>query len=272
MPSFYQHADGRRFHFGKTIPKHNLRTMKGALILGRALDSLGTPPFASQDWTKAVKDQNNNQWEMLGNDQVGDCVIADDGHYLMLRTANVGTIVVPTTPQIINQYSTETGYVVGDESTDNGTNETDDGQYMISTGLLGHKADAAGMIDPHNLDHIKWGVEIFGRTRLGIVVPQYLMEQFSDGDIWHYDASRDQTPLGGHDVPLVRYFDPGTGVVITWGKEQEVDLESFFAASSGLVEEAHGEVFDDWMDKAGTSPSGFDRAALIADLKALSVQ
>jgi hypothetical protein len=260
---------GKTLHFGRAAPKHDLVTMRCAIALGRALEDLGPAPYSSTDWTAAVKSQNNGQWEMLGNDTAGCCVIADDGHYLMLRTANVGSIVVPTTAQILGQYAAETGYVPGDDSTDNGTNETDDTRYMIANGLLGHKADAGGMIDPANLEHIKWAVQAMGRARLGILVPQYLMDQFDAGDVWHYDGSKDQAPKGGHDVPLVRYLDPKTGVVVTWGKEQLVDLDSFFDPRAGLVEEAHAEVFSDWITKAGTAPSGFDHAALVSKLKAL---
>lgn len=264
-------VNGRTLHFGRKAAVHNLRTMRSALIMARALDDLGPPPYASQDWTKAVKDQNSGQWGMMGNDSIGDCVIADDGHYLMLRTANVGTIVVPTDAQIISQYSAVTGYVPGNESTDQGTSETQDSDYMVSTGLLGHKADATGMIDPNDLDHIKWGVALFGRVRLGINVTQYLMDQFEAAETWHYDATKDQAVLGGHDVPVVNCPDPKTGVVVTWGQEHPVDLVSFFAAQSGIVQESHADVFEDWIEQSGHAPSGFDRADLIAKLNSLSV-
>lgn len=268
MAKHYE-INGQRLHFGAKPAVRTERTARSAVVMHDALSSLGLPPAASDDYTAAVKAQNNGQWEILGNDSVGDCVEADDGHYLMLRTANVGKIIVPTTQDIIDLYSAETGYVAGDEATDNGTSETSACEYMQSTGLLGHKSEANGALIPYNLNHVKWAQQLFGRARLGIIVPAYLMEQFSAGEIWHYDSTRDQTPEGGHDVPFVRYNADDTGVVITWGKEQLVDLKSFFAQSSGLVTEVHAEVYPDWIRAVGTAPSGLDLSALVNELAAL---
>ena len=76
---------------------------------------------------------------MLGNDQVGDCVIAAMLHYIMAAQANVGKSVTFTTQQALDLYSAITGYNPSDPSTDQGTAWTDALAYWQSTGCCGHK-------------------------------------------------------------------------------------------------------------------------------------
>jgi hypothetical protein len=258
--------------FGRKPAVHNLRTMRSALALAPHLDALGPAPANSNDYVAAVvaKATYEGTWGMLGNDTVGCCVIADDGHYEMLRTANSGTIAQPTTAEILAQYSAETGYDPsqtqpdGTNPTDNGTDETGDCQYMISTGLLGHKSQATAMVNPSNLDHVKWTMQIFGRCRMGISVTQKMMDQFNAGEPW---SDTDTTAAAeDHDVPLVLYTGQ-TLYVVTWGRLQLV-TEACFRALCCF--EAHAEAFPDWITSQGTAPSGLDMEHLISDLQAVT--
>lgn len=254
--------------FGRKPAVHTLRTMRLAIVMNRHLAALGTPPANSDDYTAAVEAAvgGASNWGLLGNDKYGDCVEADDGHTLMLRTANAGTIVIPTTQNILDLYSAETGFNPADPNTDQGTDETSDCAYMVSTGLLGHKASATAPIDPANWTHLQWGVQIFGSVKLGIVVTQGMMDQFNAGQPW--DGTGDQTQLGGHDVPLIRYYSDGSSDVITWGKRQHVEAP-FFAPSANIVEEAHGLPFADFIKATGVTVAGFDLAQMLADLQAV---
>jgi hypothetical protein len=255
--------------FGRKPAVHTRRTMRLAIATARALDELGTPPAVSTVWSRAVAQQvGGGNWGMMGNDEWGDCVEAADGHDLMVRSANVGKVVIPTTDQIVALYSAETGFnpkdgPPGSNPTDQGTDETSDCRFMTSTGILGHKADATGPIDPSNIDHVRWAVELFGACRLGVNVPQSAMDQFNAGQPWTVVAN-DGGIVGGHGISIIEY-DPDWYYVVTWGRTQKLDA----AWLAKYCDEAHVMLFADWFNAAGKAPPGFDLQALLADLKTI---
>jgi hypothetical protein len=235
--------------------------MRSALATARALDALEAPPPASNDYPAAV----TVPWGMYLNDRLGCCVCADTAHAVMLRTANAGpAIVVPTDQAVLGLYEVF-GYNPADPSTDQGCVEADMCRYLETTGFVGHKSDATGSIDPANLDHVRWAVQLAGTCRLGIVLQQYAMDQFDAGQPWDVSATGDQAVLGGHDVPVVKY-DGQFFYVVTWGRLQPVTPQALAA----WTEEAHWELFADWIRGQGTAPPGLDLAALAADLQALT--
>jgi hypothetical protein len=201
---------------------------------------------------------------MLGNDAVGDCTCADTAHALMLRTANASTIVVPTDQDVLALYSDISGYDPADPSSDVGCNESAVAAHLEVFGFLGHKLDATAMIDPGNLNHVKWVVQLFGACRIGLNMPAYASAQFGSGAPWDVDLSLDQTIDGGHDVPIVKY-DEGMFYVVTWGQLQAM-TPAFFTK---YCDEAHAEIFLDWIRVVGTAPSGFAIEQLVADLTSL---
>lgn len=251
------------FKLGRKPAVHTLRTMRSALAMARALDPLGDAPPTSIDYVSAVNAQSPGGWMMLGNDEWGDCVEAAEGHYLMLRTANTGQIVVPTTQQTLALYSAETGFNPDNPNTDQGTDETSDCQYMVSTGFLGHKADATGSIDPYDYDHLRWAVQLFGGVHIGANLPQSAMEQFDAGQPWTV-VQNDGGIVGGHDPLLVKY-DGTWCYVVTWAKLQPVAPDWI----ARYVDEAHVQLFGDWIEDNQNSPSGFDLQALLSDLRSL---
>jgi hypothetical protein len=58
---------------------------------------------------------------MLGNDTVGDCVLAGGGHETMLWNREAGKTVPFTAANSIKDYSAITGYAPADPSSDKGT-------------------------------------------------------------------------------------------------------------------------------------------------------
>jgi len=216
---------------------------------------------------------------MDGNDQYGDCVIADCAHQEMLRTANAGTIWIPTQLEVLAFYAQQQGYV-GDPSNlaaiegylqnnDNACDELTVIQYLQQTGWLGRKLDGHANLNPTQLDQVKWAVCIFGASRLGLNLPDSAMQQFGNGPwVPATNAKLD----GGHDVPVVKY-DGQYFYVVTWGALQPVD-PSFFAAKyadgTPYLEEAHVELALDWVNAAGTAPNNLDLAQLMADLSSVT--
>jgi len=250
---------------GKHPARHTLHSMRGALILAQHLNDLGSPPTASDDYVAAVV-KSGKDWGMMGNDTLGDCVCADTGHTLMLRTANASTIVVPTDADVIALYEAVGGYnPANPDNTDNGCDESAMCDYLKATGFLGHKSDADGMIDPANLDHVKWAVQLMGHCRIGLNMPTFAMDQFDRNEPWDLNPPASQDIEGGHDVPIVKY-DGQYFYVVTWGKLQAM-TPAFFKQ---FADEAHAEVFFDWIKSTGTAPPGFDLEQLVSDLQYLS--
>jgi hypothetical protein len=248
---------------GRRPAVHTRRTMRLGLAMARSLDPLGAPPAKSDDYTSAVEKQSPKGWMCWWNNTLGDCVCEDSGHQVMLHTANAGSIVIPEASDILALYEAVGGYVLSNPATDQGCDETAMGRYMQTVGLCGQKAAATGPVDPANVDHLKWAVQLFGACRLGVNIPQSAMTQFDAGQPWEPVAD-DGGILGGHDVPIVEY-DSDFLYVVTWGKLQPVA----WAWLVKYVDEAHAEVYPDWIRSGGTAPSGFDLQALLADAQAI---
>jgi hypothetical protein len=199
---------------------------------------------------------------------------------LELWTANTGTIVIPSTQQVVALYSAETGFdpaaqLVRDPATGNMVNPTDGGtdigtncQYLIDTGFLSHKIQGKGQVDPSNLDHVKWSIQIFGGLKIGIQLPDYAEDAFSTG-VWDYQGQSYQIE-GGHDVPIIRYTTDATdGIIfdtVTWGRRIQMTL-AFFQKFCDQAEVASSR---DFVTSKGLSPAGFSVDQMTADLAAVS--
>lgn len=251
---------------GRKPPRHTLRTIRSAVAIAYALDPLGAPPTASDDYVAAVDKVTGGNWQVFLNDSLGDCVIADSAHQVMLHTANAGTMIMPTDAEVLEMYEVVGGYKPSDPSTDQGCDEGNACQYLMTTGLAGQKSAGTGFVDPANLDHIRWTVQLFGACRLGITVTDAMMQAFSAGQPWETFAGNVD---GGHDVPVVKY-DAEYAWVVTWGKLQPVAWS--LMANAQFLEESHAEVWPDFLSAAGTAPNGFDLKGLLAALPQVEEQ
>lgn len=205
-----------------------------------------------------------SRWYIADGIVTHNCVCADTGHALMLRTANAsGSIVVPSDADIEKLYEVVGGFDPSDpQDTDNGCDETTMCEYLEKTGFLGHKSDATGTVEPSNLDHLRWCVQLFGTCRLGVNLPQSAVDAFNNsGGSQAWDVGGDETIVGGHDVPLVGYKGDSF-LCVTWGVVQPMTGEFILK----FVEEVHSELFPDWIAQQGTAPSGFDLQDLLARL------
>ncbi len=242
--------------------------MRGALALAQALAPLGAPPSVSSDYVSAVDKATGGGWGMDGNgpsphnpascpEGAGNCTIADSAHQIMLHTANAGSIVIPTATECLDTYFKLTG------GPDTGLDETTVCEAMQSAGLAGQKSAGSGMLDPARLDHIRWTVQIFGACRLGIIVDQKMEAQFSSEEPWTTPAASNDPNAGGHDVPVVQY-DTEYAWVVTWGRLQPITWN--LMAQPAFLQEAHAEVWPDFVRIGGTAPNGFSLDGLLAQL------
>lgn len=200
---------------------------------------------------------------MFLNDSLGDCVCADSAHQVMIHTANAGSIVVPSNDDVLGLYEAVGGYKPTDPSTDQGCDETSMCEYLQATGLAGQKSAGSAMVDPTRLDNLRWAVQLFGACRLGIIVDDAMMQQFGSHQPWDTPAAANDTTAGGHDVPIVKY-DAQYAYVITWGELQAVTWD--LLANPAFLDEAHAEVWPDFIAATGSAPNGFSLSQLLADL------
>lgn len=272
-----------RFKTGLRPSVHTAHTMRRALALAPFLDALGTPPSASTDYVSAVIKQSQRGWGMYMNgpdpdmpagvpaEGIGDCVCADTCHQIMLHTANAGSIVIPSNMDCLALYKAVGGYVVGDESTDQGCDESSMCEYLMTTGVAGQKSAGTGMIDPKNIDHIKWAIQIFGACRLAIIVDEAMEEQFAGGQPWTTAAAANDPNASGHDFLAVD-FDGSALYGVTWGggdlwPRGLQPVEWPLVENSAWLLEAHAEVWPDFVRAGGTASSGFDLNGLLAKLQ-----
>ena len=251
------------FKLGKKPPVTDPRTLRFARYLVGPLP----PILSAASWTAKV----GTTWGYLGNDMVGDCVYASKGHLLELFTAYAQAAeFVPTTAQILADYSRDTGYNAEDPSSDQGADMLAAAKAWQALGIVGHKVSAFVSVDPLNKDNVRRSIMTFGHCEFGLALPIGVdPSQANPPAVWDVPPGPlvgDWAPgsLGGHCVPAAAYDANGV-TVVTWGALQRVTW-AFLAA---YADEAFAYLSPDFINAQGDAPSGFDLAALQADLTAV---
>lgn len=208
-------------------------------------------------------------WGMLGNDTVGDCVIADLGHRTMLWTAEGSTMTPFSAANTIKDYSAITGYNPDDPNSDQGTEFITALEYNQKTGMLDgagarHKIGPYVSIDQTNMTLIKQVASIFGIVDTGIQFPDSAMTQFNAGKPW--DVVSGAKIEGGHGIPIVAY-DSNYLYCVTWGQLQPMT----YAFAKKYIDETWLAFSTEFL-KAGVSPDGLDINALNVDYAAVTGQ
>lgn len=215
-------------------------------------------------------------WGMLGNgpdDSVqqgfqgaGDCVWAGFDHEVEMWTRIVGNPVTFTGADAISDYSAQTGYVVGDDSTDNGTVVRDALSYRRQTGVLDaagnrHRIGAYVLLATQDWDHLLKAAWIFGAVGMGFRFPDTAWGQL--GGIW--DVNVGASIIGAHYVPVVGTMDSRErATCLTWGERQEFTRAFFEAYNDELWAFISPDVL-----RNGQGLHHVDLATLNADLAAL---
>jgi hypothetical protein len=253
------------FHYGKGPATADPRDLKFSTY--RTATALPPPP-ADWGYDDVI---TADGWGMLGNDTVGDCVWAGFAHEVILASTVAGHPTAFTDEGVLSDYSAVTGYVPGDESTDNGTNVRDGLNYRRSTGIIDaagqrHKIGAYLALDVTRIaagdfSEVAEAVYLMGAVGIGIQVPESAETEFSAHEMWSYVP--DSPNAGGHYVPIIAQRKHVE--CVTWGRVQDVGLRFL----EHYVDEAWAIVSPDFLDASGESPQGFDLAQLTADLAQL---
>jgi hypothetical protein len=237
---------------GKHAPKNDPRTLRLAHYL---LPSLPAAPLSS-DWGTKIE-----RWGMMRNDAVGDCTCATAGHMIETWSSVAGSLRIITDAEVIKAYSAVSGYDPATGANDNGAVEVDVLNYWRKTGIGGHKIGAYAAVNPKNPDHVKAGCWLFGGLYLGLALPLSAQSQ----DVWDVARRNGRAgSWGGHAVNVVAY-DKNALTCVTWGARKQMTWRFF----EKYCDEAYALISSDWVNGKKKAPSGFDLAALQADLNAL---
>jgi hypothetical protein len=244
------------------LGKLDAKYLKGVPALGAYTTQLALPPD-SVDYTT-----NLRQLGMMANNRTSDCTAASVGHSIQVWTSQVATETVLPDSTILDFYSNQSGYVIGDPNTDNGAVLSEVLMYWYKNPIAGHALAGFASIRPGNRTSIKDGIFLFGVCSLGIQLPlavkytrDWILPQGQPltGD-WEPGS------WGGHAVPAPTYSPTG-GKVISWGREIYFNWEFLDA----YMDEGYALLSKDWMTKLDSSPPGFNWAALEDDMNSLRV-
>ena len=231
--------------FGRLPKKNDPRTLKLAKY------AANLPPAPSQ----VEYAPPGLNWEMAGNDQFGDCVLACKYHMLKSWIMDESSIEfkVPE-KEITTKYFQLTG------GRDAGLNLLDVNNEFKSNGLFGHKIDGYAQVNVKDLAEVKQAIYLFGGLDIGIsVLPQF--EQAAPGGVWKGKGRS----LGGHGIPLLGYDDAKKLFTLcSWGSIYYLDYDCF----SYVCDEGYALMSPDWCNQF--SPAGFNCTELQNDLQLLT--
>lgn len=235
---------------------------------GGALASVGkviTPPIIPPPPEPVGNYKLVDRWQMLGNDRVGNCVIAGALHLVKLWSASTNRTLNLTEQLAINIYSEFTGYDPSNPATDRGANMRSFLKHWLATGLPdgdggNHKIGAYVLLDPGDLEQLRAAIYLFGGVFTGVWLPEEAMEAFIKRQPWTVYPD-DLNPGGGHCI-IYGGKDIVYNYAVTWGDVHPTD-DAFYKQYN---EESYAVISPDMINDKGVTLEGFDLEQLRADL------
>lgn len=206
------------------------------------------PPYLPSSNRRAMV---TRPWDMLGNDQEGDCFFAGSGHTELLCSSVVGKPVMIDRAGALRAYHECTG------PGDNGTDPIQGMKYWQNRGLASKIAGYV-KVSPNEAS-IKHAIQLFGSVGIGVNLPAAWKGQ----TVW-------KGPTNARD--LVGQWKPGSwdasGDAGHWFPLLDWDTDGFWAlpwAATGFVKLTMQGVLDFnmvmlaplvtlWLDEQGLSP------------------
>ena len=215
-----------------------------------------------------------------GNDEYGDCVCAEEAHYLAVITAAAGKIIAYTIAQTLALYTTLTGFNPNIPSTDRGTDPIACMEYFLKNPYIDGSTNMAYLlVDAMNKAEVEFALWKFGNLKLWLSVPDSYINPFpsKNGFVWDVAVPN---PEQGHCISGCGYISSGAppeelkvvdvtalGIVVcTWGL---LGTLTWAAAAALCVPSMGGgmavRVTKDWMEANGETPAGESMSQLISD-------
>ena len=211
--------------------------------------------------------------QILGNDQLGDCTAAGAFHVAGTLLANADQPVPFTDADVIKFYSATTGYVPGDEATDQGGDEQTVLNYWQSKGLLSdgsHRISGRIAVNAGDAEEVRAALWLFENLYFGVALPDAWVNPMPDAAGFTWDVAGAADPNNGHCFAGVAYDADGV-TIDTWGM---LGCLTWPALAEYASAKSHGELYavlgSDAINKATQkAPNGFDATQLAADLASM---
>jgi len=243
---------------GKLPAKSDPRT----LAITDYLDLSALPQVPrGHDWSL----RKTTPWGMMDNWSLADCTCASAGHMIECWTANASKEHRVTDKDVLQAYCALSGYDPVTKKNDNGASFWDALRYWRKTGFGGHRIKAYTTVPYHNHDLLRAVVYLFGGAYAGLNLPKSIHRQ----EIWDVSTGKltgDNKPgsFGGHAVNLVAY-DETSITCVSYGRKKQMT----WAFWDAYADELYAIITEDFL-AGGKTPAGFDTAALIRDLEAVT--
>jgi hypothetical protein len=207
-------------------------------------------------------------WQMLGNDQWGDCYWASAAHEVMAEAHLAGREPQFSTEGVLSSYAAYSGVARIVPAADRGTEPRAGAKYRKAKGIAdagghGHRIGAYVFEERADYKALLSAIYTFGAITLCFELPESAERDFETG-VWDY--VKGSPILGGHAVAGVARAESGQLVAVSWGQEVEV-TEAFV---DRYLQVAMAYVSGSVLDGSGESPTGLDRDALRSALAEIS--
>lgn len=225
------------------------------------------------DWTPAAASVLAN---VEGNDNYGDCVFAENAHFVGVETGNNGSLFSYTTQQTLADYSAETGFNANDPSTDQGANPITDLNFFTQRPFAdGSKLLGWALVDATNQDEVRYAISTFGNIKVWLGLPNGITSSMPNGDGFIWDTDRGQpNPNQGHciggygfDVGKVNIVSVSAlgPIIATWGM---LGIMTWRALAAWCIDSQQGglavRVTMDWINRtSGNTPTGLNATAMV---------
>lgn len=198
------------FRFGKLPPKKDYRTF---LFQNYLKEDIPTPPDTYTALGRVCENLNNGNYRelfpMYANDRLGDCTIAAVAHSDTVFNGLISKKEIWPEDLVIRIYNHLTG------GNDTGLAMMDVVQYFQKNVVAGDKLVAYVSVNPHNHEHVKQAIWLFGGLFVGFQVQEKCVEEFTQGIPWQPG----RLEMAGHAVWTVGYNKAGVDN-LTWGFHQ----------------------------------------------------
>ena len=265
--SFVQPGTGKTLKLGRHVPKVIYPHLHMHNYVKRTMPA----PPASVNYSIAASSWLEN---ILGNDDLGDCLDAAAFHIGGVLLANAGQPIPFALSDVVKFYSATAGYVPGDASTDLGGTWQQTLAYWQSTGLTpgAHQIDGYVSVNPADIEECQTAMWLFENLAIGMSLPDDYVNPMPSASGFIWDKAGPPNPQNGHAVCGIASTTT-TGVIIdSWGMK---GLMTWAAIAKYCVPANGGELYTAFSRDAinnamGVAPNGFDWTDLDADLGHLS--
>lgn len=230
------------------------------------------PPPPSSNWWATVGD-----WPMLANDIAGDCVEAAMMHliYQQASYTTPGLAPIPTAAETLAFYSAVTGYIPGNDATDQGSFVLGSSGAMarwfrdgiVCGGVPNHVTSFLQITQPRP-EEWRQSISLFSNLLIGVHLPLSIIDGDAVPECWRDFAG----PIaGGHEVLVCGYQTLNSGVyydLISWGSHY-VATEDFLLHT---LDEAVTVLNPAFLNALGVNPVGIDHTALLADMESMRAE